>query len=165
MILDVGTGTGVIGITLALEITGATVIATDISLGAADLARRNARRLNADNFLVAVCHLAEPISLCFDVLAANLPYIPSGDISSLPAVVRNHDPHSALDGGESGISLILELVKSASRLLKPGGLIVLETGRDQEASVSDLFTSRYWQSVKAHRDLAGNHRLVTAVRS
>lgn len=164
MILDAGTGTGVIGITLALEIPGSTVAGTDVSPEAAELAKENALLLNAGNFLPVICDLAEPFGCCFDVITANLPYIPSGDIPFLPGIVRDHDPIIALDGGETGISLILELVESASRILKPGGLIILETGSDQSESVTQLFETRSWMNVNTHRDLAGNHRMVTAVR-
>ncbi len=164
LILDAGTGSGVIGITLAMEISGATVVATDISPDAASLALKNAKLHRAVNFLPVICNLTEALSCPFDLIAANLPYIPTGDIQSLPPVVRDHDPGVALDGGENGISLILELVRSASRLLKPGGLIVLETGSDQETTVTALFREETWNSVETHRDLAGNHRFVTAIR-
>ena len=164
LILDAGTGSGVIGITLAMEISGATVVATDISPDAASLALKNAKLHRAVNFLPVICNLTEALSCPFDLIAANLPYIPTGDIQSLPPVVRDHDPGVALDGGENGISLILELVRSASRLLKPGGLIILETGSDQETTVTALFREETWNSVETHRDLAGNHRFVTAIR-
>ena len=164
LILDAGTGSGVIGITLAMEISGATVVATDISPDAASLALKNAKLHRAVNFLPVICNLTEALSCPFDLIAANLPYIPTGDIQNLPPVVRDHDPGVALDGGENGISLILELVRSASRLLKPGGLIILETGSDQETTVTALFREETWNSVETHRDLAGNHRFVTAIR-
>ena len=164
-ILDTGTGSGVIGITLALEIPGSTVVGTDVSPEAIKLASRNARLHGTDNFYPVICHLANAVRHPLDLIAANLPYIPTGDIKSLPSVVRDHDPGIALDGGENGISLILELVRNASRLLKPGGLIILETGSDQETSVPSLFEEEIWESVETHRDLAGNHRFVTAIRS
>lgn len=165
LILDAGTGSGVIGITLAIEIPDSTVVATDISREAAELAAGNAKLLGAANFLPVVCNLADAIGFFPDLITANLPYIPTGDIPDLPPIVREHDPLTALDGGANGTSLILELVRNASRLLKPGGLIVLETGSDQEKTVPELFDPCFWDAVETHRDLCGNHRLVTAVRS
>jgi len=164
VILDAGTGSGVIGITLALEIPASTVVATDVSPEAILLARRNGKLLGADNFYPVVCSLSQAIGGPLDLIAANLPYIPTCEIPCLPSEVRDYDPVTARDGGEKGISLILDLVREASRLLKPGGLIVLETGSDQEHSVPALFHEPCWDCVKTHKDLAGNHRFVTAVR-
>ncbi len=112
-----------------------------------------------------ICNLAEPLRGCFHGIAANLPYIPTKDIAGLAREVRDHDPLPALDGGHNGLSLILELIEQASGLLKPGGFIALETGFDQEIAVVESFSRGPWSSISAHRDLSGNHRFVTAVRS
>jgi release factor glutamine methyltransferase len=163
-ILDVGTGSGVIGISLALEIAGSTVVGTDISPEALELAEENQLLLGAWNYSTELCHLAESLQRQFDVITANLPYIPSKDIPGLPPEVRNYDPLKALDGGIDGTALILELVRCAPDLLNSGGLIVLETGHDQEESVSSFFSDEVWHSIQTKRDLAGNHRIVTARR-
>lgn len=163
-VLDAGTGSGVIGITLALELPEATVVGTDISRAAVSLAALNASRLQAFNYLPVNCSLGEPFPGIFHLITANLPYIPSGDIARLEPVVRDHEPRLALDGGEKGLSLILELVGSAPGLLRPGGYIVLETGYDQEEPVKAMFSGEQWVSVETRRDLAGRHRFVTAVR-
>ncbi|MCP4647208.1 MAG: peptide chain release factor N(5)-glutamine methyltransferase, partial [bacterium] len=164
MILDVGTGSGIIGISLALEFPNSTVVGTDISLMAIELAEKNRKLLNASNYSACNCYLAEGIKAEFDLIAANLPYIPSGEILSLDSEVRDYDPVSALDGGTEGTLLILELVKSAPDLLTSGGLIVLETGYDQASSVPAMFSGGCWANVQTHKDLAGNHRMVTARR-
>jgi len=163
-VLDAGTGSGVIGITLALELPGATVVGTDISPAAAGLAAGNALRLQAANYLPVNCSLGDPLRGEFHLIVANLPYIPSGDIAGLDPVVRDHEPRLALDGGEKGFSLILELVRMAPGLLSPGGYIVLETGYDQEEPVKAMFSGEQWVSVETRRDLAGRHRFVTARR-
>jgi release factor glutamine methyltransferase len=163
-ILDVGTGSGVIGISLALEIAGSTVVGTDISPEALELAEENQLLLGAWNYSTELCHLAESLQRQFDVITANLPYIPSKDFPGLPPEVRNYDPLKALDGGIDGTALILELVRCAPDLLNSGGLIVLETGHDQEESVSSFFSDEVWHSIQTKRDLAGNHRIVTARR-
>jgi release factor glutamine methyltransferase len=163
-ILDVGTGSGIIGISLALEIPGSTVIGTDISPDAISLASENKHLLDAENFSTVHCNLADAVHYRFDVLVANLPYIPSGVIPSLDSEVKDHDPLLALDGGTSGTSLILELIRSAPDKIKSGGLIVLETGFDQKISVPSYFSSEVWTDVRTYNDLAGSHRMVTARR-
>lgn len=165
LILDAGTGSGVIGITLALEFPEAAIIAGDISPEAIQLARENAKLLGAANYHPVICDLTDPFRGAFDGLVANLPYIPTEDIESLAREVRDHDPIQALDGGQNGLSLILALIEQASGLLKPGGFIALETGFDQEKAVVESFPRGLWSSISAHRDLSGNHRFVTAVRS
>lgn len=163
-ILDAGTGSGIIGITIALELPESTVVGSDLSEKAVALAARNASNLGAANFLPVVCSLADALRGGFDVIAANLPYIPTGDIPALPGEVRNHEPILALDGGEDGISTILELVNCAFDLLNPGGFIVLETGYDQKDAVTGIFDHCLWTSIEAHLDYSGRQRLVTADR-
>ncbi len=163
-ILEVGTGSGIIGISLALELPGATVVATDISADAIALATENKHLQKANNFSTINCNLAEGVNGCFDLIVANLPYIPSEVISTLDSEVRDHDPRLALDGGTDGTFLILELIRSIPGKLKSGGLIVLETGFDQRISVPSCFSTELWTNVRTFNDLAGNHRMVTARR-
>jgi len=171
-ILDVGTGSGIIGITLALEIPKSKVIGTDISTSAVELANENRQLLNVRNYSAVNCHLAHiPPAVHsiskdgkFDVIVANLPYIPSENISSLQTEVRNHDPLLALDGGSGGTLLILELIETIPEKIRSGGLVVLETGYDQEISVPSLFNRKLWSDIRTAKDLWGNHRIVTAIR-
>jgi len=164
VIADVGTGSGIIGISLALEIPGSQVTGTDISTDALELAEENRKLLSAHNYSVVNCNLTDALTEKYDVIVANLPYIPTGDIPVLQPEVRNYDPAVALDGGGDGTLYILELAKKASEKLKPGGLIVLETGDDQKNTVSSFFSDDLWTEVRNHRDLAGKHRMVTARR-
>jgi len=163
-ILDAGTGSGVIGITLALEMPSSTVIGTDISVDAISLARRNALLLGASNFLPAAGNLADALRGGFDVITANLPYIPTGEMPGLPPEIRNYEPHLALDGGDDGTFTILELVNCAHKLLNPGGFIAVETGCDQKKAVTEIFSGDQWASVETHEDYGGRHRIVTADR-
>lgn len=166
LILDVGTGSGVIGLSLALELPNSKVLGTDISQHAISLAEENKKLLDACNFSTCICNLSDNAHTRgpFDVVVANLPYIPSDEIPKLSPEVKDHDPVSALDGGIDGILLILELVESAPQLLLQDGLIVLETGFDQGNSVPALFSEKIWTDIQTHNDLSGNHRMVTARR-
>lgn len=164
LIADVGTGSGIIGISLALEISDSRVVGTDISMAALQLAEENKLLLGADNYSTVNCYMAEGLNCKFDAIVANLPYIPSKDISALHSEVKDYDPLSALDGGISGTLLILELVESAPDKLESGGLIVLETGFDQKDTVTSFFSEELWTEIQTHKDLAGNHRMVTARR-
>ena len=163
-IADIGTGSGIIGISLALEIPGSAVTGTDISAQALELAAENRMLLSAENYSALNCNLADDLAGKFDVIVANLPYIPTGEISVLQPEVKDYDPALALDGGIDGTLLILELVKKAPDKLKPGGLIVLETCDGQKNTVSGFFADGLWAEVREHDDLAGKHRMVTARR-
>lgn len=165
LILDVGTGSGVIGISLALEIPDSTVLGTDTSTAALELAEENKLLLATQNYSTINCNLADRVSQRFDVIVANLPYISSKEISDLHSEVKDHDPLSALDGGTGGTLLILELVKSIPGKIESGGLIVFETGYDQGETVASFFSEEFWTNIQIHKDLAGNYRMVTARRN
>jgi release factor glutamine methyltransferase len=161
-ILDVGTGSGVVGITLALSVMGSTVSGTDISPGAAQLARENALLLGARNFTVIETDLTAGLEGGFHAVAANLPYIPSGDIPGLMPEVR-FDPVTALDGGPSGLDCTGRLVYEAEGVLLPQGLLAIEIGCDQSRDVCAMLGK--WSDVKVLNDLAGRPRVVTARRN
>ena len=99
----------------------------------------------------------------FDVIAANLPYIPDGDPRTEAGVVR-HEPHLALYAGADGLDLIRRLVADASVLLNPGGMIVLENSDEQAAAVRGLLEAAGLGDTSVHRDLAGVDRVVAARR-
>ncbi len=158
-ILDVGTGSGVIGITLALELPGSTVTGTENSSAAASLARENALLHNARNYSVVETDLTRGIDRRFHAVVANLPYIPTADIAGLMREV-SFDPVTALDGGPSGLDCIGRLTRSAGDVLLPAGLMALEIGYDQAEGVCALLGG--WNRTVVHRDLTGKPRVVTA---
>lgn len=171
-LIDVGTGSGCIAISLAKELPAASVYATDISEAALDVARRNASRhdvLNRIQYLKA--NLLEgslPHGLdgpfTFDLLVSNPPYIGLHEADSLPIEVRDHEPHVALFGGEQGYEVYGVLIPQAARSLKPGGLLVLELGHGSQPAVVPLLDESEWTNVRITKDLAGIARVISAER-
>uniref|UniRef100_A0A7C2HUN4 Release factor glutamine methyltransferase n=1 Tax=Ammonifex degensii TaxID=42838 RepID=A0A7C2HUN4_9THEO len=164
VVADVGTGSGAVAVSLAVLLPAARVFAVDISTAALAVARENAcRHRVADRVVFYAGDLLEPFAgneAVFDLIAANLPYIPSGEMGALPPEVRR-EPVLALDGGPDGLNFYRRLVPQAERLLKPGGHLLLEIGPGQGAAVSGLLPPPVWEgSVKP--DLAGRDRLVVA---
>ena len=160
--LDVGTGSGVIALSLALEKPNARVTACDFSPQALALASENRARhgLEARVGLIESDLLAA-VEGSFDVVVANLPYIPTAEISGLTREVLQ-DPISALDGGDDGLRLIERLVDQLPKHLSPGGFLALEIGHDQSEKVIALLNDRGFQEVLAHADHQGRNRFVTA---
>ncbi|MFM8682706.1 MAG: peptide chain release factor N(5)-glutamine methyltransferase [Chthoniobacterales bacterium] len=151
-ILDVGTGSGVIAITLALELTAAEVHAADLSPGALALAAENAARHGlTDHIAFHQADLLPPGEIKFDLIIANLPYIPSGEIASLSPEVR-HDPLSALDGGPDGLDLVRRLIDAVPDRLAPGGALLLELGAGQADAVNTLLADRKFRDISVRSD-------------
>jgi release factor glutamine methyltransferase len=156
-ILDIGTGSGVIGVTLALE-TKARVAATDVSPAALSIAQQNARSLCAQVSLVA-CDLGAAFANgSFDLVVSNPPYIRGRDRASLQPEVRDHEPALALFGGEDGLATYRRLIPEAARLLRPGGWLMMELG--DAAEVRELCA--HWTGVEIVNDLAGIPRVLIA---
>ncbi len=154
-IVDVGTGSGVIALTLAAHLPQAQVIATDVSHAALVVARENAEGLANVRFVQA--DLLAPLRGPFDIIVGNLPYIATGDIDLLE--VAHFEPHVALDGGPDGLIIIRRMLQQApSRLAKPG-LLLLEIGAEQGAAVEALAKAAFPEaSVSILKDLARHDR-------
>ncbi len=172
-LVDIGTGSGCIAITLAKELSAATVYATDISLAALEVARRNAARHGlAQRIHFLESNLLERFSspapgesaLFFDLIICNPPYISLREAASLPVEVREHEPHTALFGGEEGYELYGAFIPQAAQHLKPGGLLVLELGYNSLPAVAPLLERSDWVSVGVTKDLAGISRVISAER-
>lgn len=159
-VVDVGTGSGVIALTLAKAFPEAEVEGVDVSEDALSLARENANRLGlADRVRFTRSDLLTAVTGDIDLLVANLPYIASGEISALSREVQR-DPLLALDGGASGLALIERLAEEAPRLLH--GTIALEIGQDQGAAVVRLLAERNFQDIRLQTDYEGRERFVFA---
>ena len=151
-ILDIGTGSGVIALTIALELPSATLHATDLSPDALALAAENAaRHALTDRIVFHQADLLPPDDARFDVIIANLPYIPAEEIASLSPEVR-HDPASALDGGTDGLDLIRRLIETAPDRLAPGGALLLEIGLGQADAVNTLLSARKFRDISVRPD-------------
>ena len=155
--LDIGTGSGAIAVTLALE-TNARVVATDVSMAALDVAQQNARTLNAQVTFVA-CDLGAAFSAgSFDMVISNPPYVAGRDRASLQPEVRDHEPALALFGGDDGLAVYRRLIPEAERLLRAGGWLMMELG--DATAVREMCAG--WTGVEIVNDLAGIPRVLVA---
>ncbi len=163
-VLDVGTGSGCIAIALALERAEISCWAVDISDEALALALENAEQLGVDGrIFFRKADLFPVAPLRFDVIVANLPYVPSREMDRLPETVRRFEPLLALDGGEDGLNVIGRLAAEAPAHMAFRGRLYLEIGCDQGAAVHALLERGGWQSVETRRDLTGRERYVRAI--
>ena len=164
LFLDVGTGSGVIALTLALKKPEARVVACDLSPQALALAGENCARHGLESRVELIeSNLLSSVQGAFDAVVANLPYIPTAEISGLSREVL-HDPVAALDGGEDGLRLIEHLAEQLPTHLAPGGLVALEIGHDQSEKVISLLKERGFQEAFGHSDYQGRLRFVSAIR-
>jgi release factor glutamine methyltransferase len=193
-IIDVGTGSGCIAIALAKELPGARILATDVSPPALAVARRNAIRHSvADRIRFVEANLLEQLeaaavvaqhaapllgkqsaheppvpshdSRSYDLIVSNPPYVGRKEKESLMREVRDHEPEAALYGGEEGYEFYAELIAQAARVLKPGGILVLELGHNSLPAAQPLLDAPTWINVGVTNDLAGIPRVIAAERT
>jgi len=161
-ILDVGTGSGVIALTLAAEIPAARVEAVDISPEALSLAQENALKVSLqDRVRFHQSDLLSGVEGSFDLIVANLPYIPRGEIAGLSREVQ-YDPMLALDGGPIGSEIIVRLLEQAKTHLNPGGRIALEIGHDQAEALSAEMERQNYRDIRSVPDYQGRLRFLFA---
>jgi release factor glutamine methyltransferase len=162
-IADVGTGSGCLAVTLALEIPRAHVTATDISRAALDMAQRNAAHLGARVHFIETAFLGREHD--FDLVVSNPPYVPESDAAALSPDVRDYEPAAALFGGLDGLSVIGRLLPAACAALRPGGWLVMEMGAGQSAAVRQLVAGHAWDAPRVVPDLAGIDRVLIVRRA
>lgn len=159
-LLDMGTGSGCIAITLALENTSLCVTASDFSEKALSVAKENAKALNADiTFFHGSWYEALPQDSRFDVIVSNPPYIHPED-EHLTAL--RYEPITALTDGLDGLKDLRAIVAGAPDHLNPHGLLALEHGWDQGQAVRDLFDTALWNDIRTVKDLGDNDRVTLA---
>lgn len=169
---DVGTGSGVLAITLALECPSVQGYATDVSGEALGIARRNAGRLLRGRRRIAFARgsllapLNAPPMPALDLIVSNPPYVTSREMDSLPEEIRAFEPGLALHGGEDGLACYRELIDQAPSYLKKGGMIALEIGAGLSAPVIRLMAERrVYRNMKIVKDYNGLDRIVSAVHA
>lgn len=163
---DVGTGSGCIAVTLALEGAGRG-LAIDSSAEALALARENARRLGADERIDFEQGdlLAGRAEESLDLVVSNPPYIPAGELAQLQPEVRDYEPRAALDGGTDGLRIIERLAEQAFQALKRGGRLLLEVGAGQAPAVQAVLQAARFTRVGSAPDLAGVERIVMGTKT
>jgi release factor glutamine methyltransferase len=162
-ILDVGTGSGAIAISIALE-TRKLVLASDISLAALQIAERN-RVEHAAPVAFFAADLASAVDRrSLDLLISNPPYVPGADAANMQREVRDWEPHLALFAGDTGLEIYERLIRQAELVVRPGGEIMLELGYQALAPVEGMLKTHWRKSATVH-DLAGWPRVITAIRS
>lgn len=163
-ILDLGTGSGCILVTLLAELPKVIGLGIDKSLPALEIARANAQILGVGdraNFVAG--DWLEPIDGTFDLVVANPPYLSVADMAALSPEVRDHDPKAALDGGRDGLSAYRRIAPQLRKALRPGGFALFEVGQDQAQAVLRLLAEsglEVGEGQNLWRDLAGRPRVV-----
>ncbi len=169
LIVDLCAGPGTIALAIASELPRATVHAVESDLPALEWARRNADARAAAGDRPISLHLGDAgealseLDGTVDAVISNPPYVATHERENVDPEVRDHDPEIALFAGEDGLDVVRLVESAAYRLLKPGGLVVVEHSDRQGASAPAVFADR-WADVRDHRDLTGRDRFVTARR-
>ncbi|MBN2408146.1 MAG: peptide chain release factor N(5)-glutamine methyltransferase [Candidatus Aminicenantes bacterium] len=168
-IVDIGTGSGNIALTLAKELPRARIVATDVSAKALRHAERNARENRLTNVTFVRGSLFDALrglgleGKC-DFIVSNPPYVSSSEWETLPAEIRDNEPRRALVGGRTGLEFIGRLVRSAPAFLKPGGWLLFEVGAGQAGKVVALLEqnalARYYSEARSFSDLRGIRRVI-----
>ena len=168
LVADLGTGTGVIALSVAKEIPEAKVVAVDSSDDALQLADENIRALNLENSVtLKKGNMLEGVADfgLFDAILSNPPYIPSGDIQTLQPEISVYEPRAALDGGLDGMRYLRTIAENAHQNLKSGGLLLLECGEEQTDGIQKALEQLcHYESVEIIKDMTGRERLVKAIR-
>jgi len=163
VVVDIGTGSGCIVITLAKAHPEGGYLGLDVSEDALALARENAAALGVSDHVIfacaELCDVVEPGMV--DAVVSNPPYIATQDYEKLPRMIRDFEPRQALDGGTEGLDILEAVVQDASMALRPDGWLFLETGWDQAGRVKNLMEATGFAGVTVTQDLGGRDRVVS----
>ena len=161
-ILELGTGSGAISISLMKELKKSNAIATDINMQSLNMAKKNAIKYKVAEQISFVCcnWLDVFVNSDFDLIIANPPYVESGVISSLDPEVKFHDPVLALDGGNDGLVAYRTILSSLGKLLNENTIIIFEVGFNQAVKVSNLMKEAHIMTTKVYEDYSKNFRFV-----
>jgi release factor glutamine methyltransferase len=167
LIVDVGTGSGCIAVSVAVHAPQARMIATDVSRAALDIAIKNAEKHGVrDRIEFLAGDLLTPLmgrdlEGAIDIIASNPPYVNAGSVDDLQTEVRDWEPHAALFGGPEGLDFYRRLFGRAIEYLEPRGFMVIEIGYDQFDAISELSDANSWEIVDVTRDLQDIPRTLT----
>ena len=173
-ILDIGTGTGAIALSLLHELPGCVVAATDTDDAALALAAENAQALKLDgqghlgiikDDLASSLVVDEAYNQRFDVVVSNPPYIPTAEYEQLPAEILDFESRLSLDGGIDGLDAMRRIAEQAQALIRQGGLLALELHEDRLDEAAACLYNLPYEDITIHNDLTGRKRFVTAIRS
>ncbi|MDY2788268.1 MAG: peptide chain release factor N(5)-glutamine methyltransferase [Atopobium sp.] len=171
-VLEVGTGTGCIALSIASERPGTHVVATDISSRAIALATRNRNALSLESFVdIVACDLVSGVDPelmgTFSVLVSNPPYIPTAVLEhEVPAEVKDHEPHVALDGGADGLDILRRLLEVAPQALCPKGVFCVELHEDSLDDAAALAQAQgVWETIRIVEDLTHRPRILVCTRA
>lgn len=163
-LLDLGTGSGILAVTLLAEWPQAWGVATDLSDAALKVAMRNAARAGvAERLAYCRADWFEGVTGAFDLIVSNPPYIAAAEMAGLMPEVREHDPHMALTDAGDGLSAYRAIAGGAGAHLNPGGRLMVEIGWQQGAAVADLWRAAGFEAVTILPDLEGRDRVVTGL--
>ena len=163
-ILDLGTGSGAIGLSMACELKNATVVLSDISAEALEVASQNAENLGLTGRVKLIeSDLFDGLcGLKFDMILTNPPYISSDGMNALPPGIRQWEPYEALYGGSDGLSYYRSIFAHAPDYLNDGGIILAEIGEDQAVQVREIASGCGFNTIETLKDLAGLDRVISA---
>ena len=168
-IAEIGTGSGAIAVAVAKHVKSCRITAVDVSPAALAVAQRNAAKHGVAErieFIESDLFAAFPAGVTFDLVLSNPPYVASTEMPGLPADVRDHEPHLALDGGANGTEIIERLIPQAAERISSGGWLLMEVGADNAARVAELVgANASFELCETLKDLANLPRVVQAKRN
>lgn len=166
-LLDLGLGSGAIGLSIAHYCKNVTVYGTDISPKAIEVSNRNKERFKLKNITILEGDLFQPVEdmkNSFEIIVSNPPYIESQEIKGLQTEVKDYEPLQALDGGEDGLKYYREISIKAKEFLKNTGLLIYEIGHKQAKEVSHILDKEAYEDIEIIKDLNGKDRVVLGKR-
>lgn len=165
VVMDLGTGSGCLAISMAAHCPNATIFASDISASALETAKENALRhglVRQVRFLMGDLFSPLPPGTRLDLIVSNPPYIPTAEISSLAPEVQNHDPRLALDGGSDGLLFYRRIAVESRRMVRAGARILLEIGFNQAPAIETLLAEAGWKVEAVEKDYTRRPRFIQA---